>query len=506
MTRDSKEASHPESLWSKGIQLGKELAKLAVDKTSGLLKTSTFGGSKPSSVPLTVPPDQLARVRNRWEEELQQPSGLPARSLPAKEAALVRELLEQTSHLNHNNVTRTTAYGEFYDKHPDVHWALLAHMVSRNGGWNMTDLRGDLLPRLLDASHIEAVFEMMERANALIFQDAYPQLLLYEQSLRWNRPLFHLLPMLHVSRFMRPVWELFWDGGSSSLLTIALIINEQNYIQGRVAEHPAYQKALDPLIRLMQAVAQTNQVVFPCKPASSESAGLSIHDGAHTQERDGRNTSGRSSSGGSSYTGAASSLEGCTDGSGQGDSDTVEQSPADASAAPADQAASFASTAASARLTPWPLYGRVMEHFVDLHERIEFGKQLYALLFGLPAAREGFLRFAREVPHTGSRADYWPQLFQAAAAPKAFPSSPYTERLKGGALREGASPLCSPELRSAWPARPVQAPERYDWFRDLSPVAHLTTAQAEAPADITREHSAGLRRLELAILARELID
>lgn len=31
----------------------------------------------------------------------------------------------------------------------EIHWALLGHMVSRNGGWNMTDLKGDLYTRIL---------------------------------------------------------------------------------------------------------------------------------------------------------------------------------------------------------------------------------------------------------------------------------------------------------------------------------------------------------------------
>ena len=37
---------------------------------------------------------------------------------------------------------------------------------------------------------------------------------------------------------MTPFWEQFWQDQSSSPLTVALIINEQNYIEGRVARHP----------------------------------------------------------------------------------------------------------------------------------------------------------------------------------------------------------------------------------------------------------------------------
>lgn len=62
---------------------------------------------------------------------------------------LIYNITEQTKQLNKNNVTRTRAYYQFYLQHPEIHWALLGHMVSRNGGWNMTDLKGDLYTRLL---------------------------------------------------------------------------------------------------------------------------------------------------------------------------------------------------------------------------------------------------------------------------------------------------------------------------------------------------------------------
>lgn len=33
---------------------------------------------------------------------------------------------------------------------------------------------------------------------------------------------------------MRPVWNTFWEHQDSALLTTGLIINEQNYIEGRI--------------------------------------------------------------------------------------------------------------------------------------------------------------------------------------------------------------------------------------------------------------------------------
>ena len=49
-------------------------------------------------------------------------------------------------------------------------------MVSRNGGWNMTDLKGDLYTRILSES-INSYFFFLERGNWLIFQDVYPSIL-----------------------------------------------------------------------------------------------------------------------------------------------------------------------------------------------------------------------------------------------------------------------------------------------------------------------------------------
>ncbi|WCK52537.1 DUF2515 family protein [Aneurinibacillus sp. Ricciae_BoGa-3] len=85
---------------------------------------------------------------------------------------------------NVNNITRTISYYDFYCRHPEIHWAFLGHMVSRNGGWNMTDLKGELLSRLLTEQEQKHFFHFLERGNWLIFQDVFPQFLLYEESLK----------------------------------------------------------------------------------------------------------------------------------------------------------------------------------------------------------------------------------------------------------------------------------------------------------------------------------
>ncbi len=229
------------------------------------------------SIPLMPSAGTTACLRHAWQEML--PAAYSHEPAPGfgeghagngnqapsdSEIALVLAIRRQTGEANRNNVTRTAAYWAFYQQHPDIHWAFLAHMVSRNGGWSMTDLAGDLMGQLLSPEECRHIFGFLERSNALIFHDAYPQLLLYGESRRVGRPLFHLLPLLGVSRFMHPVWERFWSKPEPIPLTICLIMNEQHYIEGRVVQNPYYrQHVLERPAFRFQAQLQETQVVFP---------------------------------------------------------------------------------------------------------------------------------------------------------------------------------------------------------------------------------------------------
>ena len=162
--------------------------------------------------------------------------------LTKEDQGLFERIRRETQELNLNNVTRTKAYFDIYQKHPEIHWAFLGHMVSRNGGWNMTDLKGDLLTRLLTKKERNDYFNFLERGNWLIFQDAYPQFLLYGESLKRGKPLFYLLPYLNISTFMETIWNYFWRSPDPYILTMALVINEQNYLEKRVIQNPDLSK------------------------------------------------------------------------------------------------------------------------------------------------------------------------------------------------------------------------------------------------------------------------
>ncbi|SMF71660.1 Protein of unknown function [Paenibacillus uliginis N3/975] len=184
--------------------------------------------------------------------------------LPAQDHLLIQRIHEAVTEANKSNITRTRAYLEFYEDYPEIHWALLAHMVSRNAGWNMSDLQSGLMSDLTDNRFKSHLYRFLERCNALIFQDAYPQLLLYKFSKQKEQSYFHLLPYFHVSAFMSPFWERFWIDRNSSLLTVALIINEQNYIENRVVRHPYFRKnVLDAPSFQLHELARLNQIIFP---------------------------------------------------------------------------------------------------------------------------------------------------------------------------------------------------------------------------------------------------
>lgn len=190
--------------------------------------------------------------------------GIPDFHFTTADRKRITSIRRITKKANQNNLTRTTAYWNIFKRHPELHWAYLAHIISRNGGWNMTDLQGTEMQNLLDSKQRNDIFQMLESANRLIFQDAFPQLLIYLYSKKAGKPLFHLLPAFQVSRFMAPFWYHFWRHGYSEWLTTALIINEQNYIQSRVVKQPYFQKhVLRRWFSLCQGPLQLNQLVIP---------------------------------------------------------------------------------------------------------------------------------------------------------------------------------------------------------------------------------------------------
>ncbi|WP_406564883.1 DUF2515 family protein [Bacillus alkalisoli] len=181
-----------------------------------------------------------------------------------QENKFITEIKKNTVKFNVDNVSRTEAYANFFYSNPEIKWSFLASMVSRNAGWNMTDLKGRWFTLALDEQQRDRLFFTYERANWIIFQDAYPQLLLYELSKKLGTSLFHLLHAFSVSVFMEQEWEVFWSCKNEERLVTSLIINEQNMIDHPVIKNPSLQKdVFQSLAFILQDIGHFSCVVFP---------------------------------------------------------------------------------------------------------------------------------------------------------------------------------------------------------------------------------------------------
>ncbi|WP_066256341.1 DUF2515 domain-containing protein [Neobacillus drentensis] len=335
------------------------------------------------------------------------------------EGALLDQIRMETKEHNLNNVTRTKAYLEFYLHHPEIHWAFLGHMVSRNGGWNMTDLKGEFLTRLLPKKERDTFFAFLERGNWLIFQDVFPQFLLYRESLKQNKPLFHLCSYLNISTFMETIWNHFWINQETYILAIALIINEQSYLEKRVVQNPIYQKGvLTKLQFILQDLLSFNHILFPYGKRN--------------------------------------------------------------------------------------LVGQTLHQFESLNERILLGKRLYAVLFKDKERLKQVLEWAKTHPHTGSRKDYWPQIFNNVN--EGIPGFAYQTRLKSCQLRPRARRIYSPALENAWKNVSQSEAEKGDWFEDHLVVEYLMDDSEKIDGEIRNEYCKTLERLELAAIAKKAIS
>lgn len=244
------------------------IVQLVKQQAAKMITSSELAHELPLRIEIS--PLALARIAKGVEQQVAlQQDGVTSHTPTALEQQILQRIVAKTQKDNRNNVTRTQAYWACYRDFPELHWALLAHMVSRNGGWCMTDLRGELFPHLLNNAATGHFFSFLERANALVFQDSYPQMLLYAESKRRRLSLFHLLPHLHISVWMLPIWQDFWLYQDTALLTIGLIVNEQHYIEERVVQNPIYkQTVLDTPQFKTHAWLQLNQVGFPFRSAS----------------------------------------------------------------------------------------------------------------------------------------------------------------------------------------------------------------------------------------------
>ncbi len=367
--------------------------------------------------------DSFSDVKKELKKKMKKKSSALLSCLSEVDKQYIHLIKEHTRQLNQNNITRTQAYLQFYLQHPEIHWALLGHMVSRNVGWNMTDLKGELLSKLLPERDQKAIFSFLERGSWLIFQDVFPQFLVYDLSLRAGRDMFHLLPFLRVSTFMETIWRYFWRSGDCHTLAIGTVINEQSYLEKRLIQNNHFKNTVTGTVSFkMYDFLRLNNILFPYYPGE--------------------------------------------------------------------------------RREKASLVGATSRYFTSLHERILFGKELYALLFEREKILEGVLKWAHEHPHTGSRKDYWPDLFNDVN--ESDPRSLYKRRVKNCVLRKGAERLYSPPLKYAWPNIPHEDAASGDWFEDWHVLDYIHK-EVNLDGEILTNYCKTLEKIELAVMAKEAL-
>ncbi|WP_226654275.1 DUF2515 family protein [Guptibacillus hwajinpoensis] len=344
-------------------------------------------------------------------KELKSVTPSPPPDLTAEEVRVTDRIRERTERANQNNVTRTRAYLDFYLRHREIHWAFLAHLVSRNAGWTMTDLKGEYLLRFLSQDDQESFFSFLERGNWLIFQDAYPQLLIYEESLKRKKPLFHLLPFFHVSSFMEVVWRRFWFDKNSPTLSVALIINEQYYIDSRVMSKEHFKQTVFATFPFkLQDAFNMNVLLFPM-----------------------------------------------------------------------------------VRNNAIQLIGEPAHHFLYVKERIELGKRLYQLVFSNQHVLNEIIQWAISSSHTGSRKDFWPELFH----PIKEGSLDEKRVLKKCKLEKGPR-IYSPTL-SVWKDVHHEPPDRRDWFINTPALSLFSLPEPDFSGNAQKIYCHSLHLLESLI-------
>jgi hypothetical protein len=175
--------------------------------------------------------------------------------------------LDEADARNADNVARTASYLELYaaarTRGIELPWLLMAHLVSRHAGVLMTDIAHDEGLAVFVPEARTELFLMLERANFVIFYDA------------WRHVLAHLMGTTDrlaapVPEYMRRAW-LAYEGECAGRppsralerrLVFDLVTNEQNLIGTRVLARPRFARAL-AIITVFEAAERDRPIRSP---------------------------------------------------------------------------------------------------------------------------------------------------------------------------------------------------------------------------------------------------
>ncbi len=129
--------------------------------------------------------------------------------------------------------------------------------------------------------------------------------------------------------------------------------------------------------------------------------------------------------------------------------------------------------------------GQSIFHFSSLHDRISLGKRLYELLFD-ETLYDHIYQWSLTHPHTGSRRDYWPKIFNDIN--ESLPSELFKRRTINCKLRLGAKRIYSPKLQFVWKDVEHEPAEKGDWYRDWTDLYYLQKNDTEVDGDIYEDY------------------
>jgi Protein of unknown function (DUF2515) len=177
-----------------------------------------------------------------------------------------KDILSVRDGLNDTNPERTDYYYDYWKANPEIPWSLLASLVSRNAGYQMSDLARNIAkvafaPLILPPGMgrpavslgirvLQSLWAFLEVGNFLIFRDVSPALEAWKHAKLHPEHADKIFDLLDHPDFDADPWILAeWKGlfakrGSLTAAdiqrhTFALISNEQNQIEDRLVKGAA---------------------------------------------------------------------------------------------------------------------------------------------------------------------------------------------------------------------------------------------------------------------------
>ncbi len=206
----------------------------------------------------------------------------------------VREqIVTGRENLNQTNITRTAYYLSYWQENPEVAWSFQAHLVSRNAGYQMSDLARhsgwadvtDFTATGFIPTQIAVLFGFLEAGNYMIFRDVYPQLEAYKWAKSYPARRQELFSMLTDEEFKadpfsiqswrdffdsRPgidklsAWQHDWDSPNSMVRrhAFAMVVNEQYQVQHRLIENNGFLKVMEALFNPADLIGWVSSLGF----------------------------------------------------------------------------------------------------------------------------------------------------------------------------------------------------------------------------------------------------